>query len=139
MERQFISADDFLLIVEHPDFEDRIVELVDGEMVDMPLPNPIHAAILGTLSAEITNFVKKRDLGCVLVGDAPFILERNAEGKDTLRGLDVAYISAERLPGSLPSSPLHVAPDLAVEIISPSNKRKTSKRKSNSCSMRGLL
>lgn len=129
MERQFISADDFLLIVEHPEYEDRIVELVEGEIVDMPLPNPIHAAILGTLSAEIINFVRKRDLGRVLVGDAPFVLERNAEGRDTLRGLDIAYISAERFPGKLPRSPLHVAPDLAVEIISPSNKAEDIEKK----------
>ena len=49
-------------------------------------------------------------------------LSGTREGKDTLRGLDIAYLSAERLPGVLPRSPLRVAPDLAVEIISPSNK-----------------
>lgn len=129
MERQFISADEFLRIVETPEYADRIVELVEGEIADMPLPNPIHAAILGNLSAPIFMYVKQNGLGRVLVGDAPFILERNPEGRDTLRGLDIAYISKERLPGRLPQRPLHLAPDLAVEIISPSNRAEDIEKK----------
>ncbi len=122
LEKQFISAEDFLGIVEQSDYDSRKVELVEGEIVDMPLPNPIHAAILATMSAELFTYVRENESGRVLVSDAPFVLNRDAEGRDTLRGLDIAYISAERLPGKLPRSPLHVAPDLAVEIISPSNK-----------------
>ncbi len=129
VEKQFISADAFYDMIQQPEFADRRVELVAGEIIDMPLPSPIHAAILGTLSAEIINFVRKRDLGRVLSGDAPFVLERNPEGRDTLRGLDIAYISADRFPGKLPRSPLHVAPDLAVEIISPSNKAEDIEKK----------
>ncbi len=129
LEKQFISAEQFLEIVEQPDFDNRKVELVEGDIVDMPLPNPIHAAILATLSTKLNLFVTESELGRVLVGDAPFVLGRSAEGKDTLRGLDIAYISAERLPGNLPPSPLHVAPDLAVEIISPSNKAEDIEKK----------
>ncbi len=121
IDRQAIGVDEFLQIVEHPKYEDRIVELVEGDIVDMPLPNPIHAAILGKLTTEITNHVEKLELGRVLVGDAPFVLERNPEGKDTLRGIDIAFVSSERLPGRLTRAPLTVAPDLAVEITSPSN------------------
>ncbi|MCY3832340.1 MAG: Uma2 family endonuclease [Chloroflexi bacterium] len=122
LEKQFISAEDFVKIVEQPDYDNRNVELVEGEIVDMPFPNPIHAAVLASLAGELIVFVKESKSGRVLVGDAPFVLKRNAEGRDTLRGLDIAYISADRLPGKLPRSPLRVAPDLAVEIISPSNK-----------------
>ncbi|MCY3978633.1 MAG: Uma2 family endonuclease [Chloroflexi bacterium] len=129
MEKQFVSAEDFLEIVEQPDYDNRKVELVEGEIVDMPLPNPIHAAILATLATKLNNFVTETESGRILVGDAPFVLKRNVEGRDTLRGLDIAYISAERLPGKLPRSPLHVAPDLAVEIISPSNKAEDIEKK----------
>ena len=129
LEKQFISAEEFLEIVEQPDFDNRKVELVEGDIVDMPLPNPIHAAILATLTTKLNVFVTESESGRVLVGDAPFVLRRNAEGKDTLRGLDIAYISAERLPGKLSPSPLHVAPDLAVEIISPSNKAEDIEKK----------
>ena len=129
MERQLVSVDDFLQIVEHADFEDRVVELVEGEVVEMPLPSPIHAAILAILSSEIINFVRNVGSGRVLVGDVPFVLARNTEGRDTLRGIDIAYLSAERFPGKLPRSPFEIAPDLAVEIISPGNKAEDIEKK----------
>lgn len=121
IDRQVIGVDEFLQIVEHPEYEDRIVELVEGDIVDMPLPNPIHAAILADLAAALTVYVQERALGRVLAGGAPFVLERNPEGKDTLRGIDIAFVSSEHLPGRLTRAPLTVAPDLAVEITSPSN------------------
>ncbi len=121
IERQIISADEFLEIVERPEYENRIVELVEGEIVEMPLPNPIHAALLISLSTTINVFVQENKLGRVLGGDAPFILERNPGGKDTLRGIDIAFISSERSPELLPPKPLELLPDLAVEITSPSN------------------
>ncbi len=122
LERQFISAQDFLEIVNLPEYLDRNVELVEGEIADMPLPNPVHAAVLGNLASEIGVHVKRLASGNLLVGDAPFILERRPDGKDTLRGIDIAFLSFNRFPGPLPSEPLQIAPDLAVEIISPGNK-----------------
>ncbi len=129
IEKQFITADDFFEMVQEPEYADRLVELVGGEIVDMPLPNPIHAAVLVTLSSALNNYVKQNGLGRVLGGDAPFVLERNAEGRDTVRGLDIAYVSKERLPGKLPRKPLLVAPELAVEVISPSNKAEDIEKK----------
>lgn len=129
LEKQFISAEAFFEIADLPKYDGRRIELVEGEIVDMPLPNPIHAAVLATLSTKLNMFVTDSESGRVLVGDAPFVLKRDAEGRDTLRGLDIAYISAERLPGKLPRSPLNLAPDLAVEIISPSNKAEDIEKK----------
>ncbi len=129
VEKQLINADDFYEIVQGSEFADRMVELVEGEIVEMPFPNPIHAAVLATLATELKNFVTEAESGRVLVGDAPFVLERNAEGRDTVRGLDIAYVSKERLPGKLPRKPLLVAPELAVEVISPSNKAEDIEKK----------
>ncbi len=122
LEKQFISSETFLDIVERPEYEDRIVELVEGDIVEMPFPNPIHAAILVSLSARLSSFVTENGLGSVLGGNAPFVLEQHPDGKDTVRGLDIAFISLERWPEALPRKPFLIGPDLAVEIISPSNK-----------------
>ena len=129
IEKQFISVEDYWEIMQQPEYADRMVELVEGELVDMPLPNPIHAAVLCTVSAAIFIHVQERKLGRVLGGDAPFVLERRPEGKDTLRGIDIAFISMERLSGRLPRKPLTVAPELAVEVISPSNKAEDIEKK----------
>lgn len=129
MDRQLTSVDSFLQIVEYADFEDRVVELIEGEIVEMPLPNPIHAAVLITLSTALQNYATESGLGRVLGGDVPFILERNADGRDTLSGLDIAYLSTARYPVNLPRRPFEIAPDLAVEIISPGNKAEDLEKK----------
>jgi Uma2 family endonuclease len=51
------------------------------------------------------------------IGDSGFVLARNP---DTVLAPDVAFISTERLPKNS-SGYLEIAPDLAVEIVSPGN------------------
>ena len=121
MERQVVSADAFLELVELPEYADRRLELIEGEIVEMCFPNPIHSRILITLSKRIDNFAEEHGLGQVIGGDAPFVLEENPDGRDTLRGIDIAYLSFATFPGPLTQEPLRVPPDLAVEIILPSN------------------
>ena len=122
MERQYISADGFLEIVDDPAYSDRIVELVEGEIVEMPLPNGEHGEVLAILTVRIGHYVLEKSLGRVATGDAGFILERNPDGRDTVRGVDLAFIGKSKAPAPLPSTLLEYAPDLAVEVISPSNK-----------------
>ncbi len=121
MERQYISADGFLKIVGSPEYGDRIVELVAGEIVEMPLPNGEHGEVLAILTIKIGNHVLENDLGRIATGDTGFILERNPGGRDTVRGMDLAFVSRSKSPAPLPNSFVEFAPDLAVEVISPSN------------------
>ena len=121
VEKQFISADRFLEIVEQPQYDDRIVDLVDGEIIDMLRPTAGHGEIVSWLVIIIGNHVLKHDLGRMSSGDAGFILESNPEGRDTVRGLDIAFISKTQVAGPLEFKWYELAPDLAVEVISPSN------------------
>ena len=121
MERQVISADGFLKILGGAEYRDRIVELVDGEIVEMPLPNGEHGEILSLLAASVVKHVYDNKLGRVATGDAGFVLARNLDGRDTVRGVDLAFISKSKSPAPLPNTLLEFAPDLAVEVISPSN------------------
>ena len=120
LEKQFIDADMFLEYVEQID--DRIVELVEGVIVDMSRPGWEHGEILMSIAGRIHSHVLANDLGRVAVGDTGFVLERREDGKDTVRGLDLAFVSKERASEHLSSGWTTIAPDLAVEIISPSNK-----------------
>jgi len=122
MERQYISAESFLEIVDSPGYEDRSIELVEGEIVEMPKPSGLHGQITFLLSLRIGNYVVDNGLGIVTAAETGFILERNPDGRDTVRGLDIAFIRGARVPGALPDQLVNLAPDLAVEVISPSNK-----------------
>jgi len=123
LERQLqqISADRFIALVDSPEYANRIVELVEGEIIEMPLPNGEHGEILAILTIKVGQYVLEGNLGRVATGDTGFILERNPGGRDTVRGMDLAFISRSKAPAPLPSAFVEFAPDLAVEVILPSN------------------
>ena len=117
-----VTADNFMEVANLPEFADQNIELVEGEIVTMPVTNRDHSETLGLLALLVGNYVRQRRLGSFYVGDAGVILERNVSGRDTVRGLDFAFISQDRRQqlGS-DTSLLDIAPDLAIEIMSPSN------------------
>ncbi len=122
VQQQYITADRFLEMVEQPQYQDHVLELVEGELVEMSKPTWIHGLVTMRLALKIANFVDARELGAVVVGDTGFVLERNAYGRDTVRGLDIAFVNNERLPTPPDYTWYETGPDLAVEVISPNNK-----------------
>jgi len=129
MERQYISAEGFLEIVESPEYNDRIIELVEGEVVEMSLPTGLHGQITMIISLKIGNYVVDNGLGVVTAADTGFVLERNPDGRDTVRGFDIAFVGNAKVSSVLPDQWVNVAPDLAVEVISPSNEAADIHRK----------
>jgi Uma2 family endonuclease len=96
---------------------DRLCELVDGVLVEKAMG--FRESFLAiTLSAILWGFVQPRKLGVVTGADG---MMRLASG--LVRIPDVAFVSWERLPGRrIPHEPIpHLAPDLAVEVLSPGN------------------
>jgi Uma2 family endonuclease len=100
-------------------FPDKRVELVRGELIVREPPGYRHGAVTAQLTTALMNHVVPRDLGQVVAGDVGFTLSR---GPDTVRGPDVAFIKRGRVPRPLPSAYAELAPDLAVEILSPSDR-----------------
>lgn len=91
-------------------------ELVDGRIVPMPPPGPLHARLESEIDWWLRSWVKETRRGQVLVGEAGIFIRRNP---DTVRGADVAYISSERWAHRGDSTYLEVAPELVIEIVSP--------------------
>ena len=65
--------------------------------------------------------VDTNDLGVVTAAETGFVLERNPHGRDTVRGLDIAFVSKARVPDPMEYAWYEMGPDLAVEVISPNN------------------
>ena len=120
-EKQYISAEEFLELVDQPQYQDRRLELVEGEIVEMSKPTVGHGEIVGRLYLKIASYVDENGLGRVTVGDAGFVVRRSPAGRATVRGLDIAFISKAKAPDPLPFKLFELAPDLAVEVISPGN------------------
>jgi Uma2 family endonuclease len=92
-------------------------ELIDGEVVETIPPGGSHGVIAVTIAMLLRIWLKQHGQGYVGV-ESGFVLKR---GPDTVRGPDVYYVRAERMPlGSVPEGFWEIVPDLAVEVISPS-------------------
>ena len=94
-------------------------ELIDGRIVRM---NPIgrsHAYVAANLSMALNQFVRQHKLGEVLVGEIGIFIQRKP---DRIRAADIAFVSTKRLAQTTESGYLKTAPDLVVEIISPSDR-----------------
>ena len=95
---------------------DRLCELIDGTLVEKPM-GLMEAIIAMNLVAALAPYAQK--MNAVLTGPDGTLRMRNGR----VRLPDVSYILLSRLPGgvvpaeSIPS----FAPDLAVEVLSPSN------------------
>jgi Uma2 family endonuclease len=115
---RLLTAEEFFLLPAPRDGSQQ--ELVRGEVVSMPPPGILHGVCCNKVGRRIGNFVEEHDLGTVTSNDAGFITKR---GPDNVRGPDVAYWSKERLKAP-PVGYGETAPNLLVEVLSPSNTSK---------------
>ena len=77
-----------------------------------------HSAIGARFCGRLSNFVEAGRLGVVVGADGGFLISRNP---DTVRAPDVGFVRQDRVPSPLPVKFWDGAPDLAVEVISPSD------------------
>jgi Uma2 family endonuclease len=113
---------DRLLTIEEferlPEEDDARVELVRGMLVREPRPAAMHGWVQMNLGSMLLEHVRQHGLGDVF-SDIGVILSIDPA---TVRGPDLAFVSRERLPAGPPDRGfLAFAPDLCVEIVSPSN------------------
>ena len=98
----------------HDDVED--FELIEGALSPMTPPGGEHGEIQAVLIRAIGNYLDDSSLGTVY-GDVGYLLRQNP---DTVLGPDLSFIAAARIPADRTRF-LALAPDLAVEIVSPGN------------------
>lgn len=108
-----ISADEFDRIALLPENQDRILELIAGEICDVP-SNPKASYYSGRILRHVAAYVEDRDLGFTTGEAGGYIV--NGERYTP----DVAFISKTRTPDLAESGYHPVAPDLAVEVEFPS-------------------
>ena len=100
-------------------------ELVKGELLTMSPPGEEHGSVTLKLSVLLYNHVNPRNLGRLYAADTGFKLETNP---DTVLAPDIAFIARERAGTPSPFYRLG-APDLAVEVRSPWDRKGKIERK----------
>jgi Uma2 family endonuclease len=97
----------------------RLCELVKGEVIRMAPAGYGHGRLTMRIGILLERFIGPRNLGELLGAETGFIVSRDP---DTVRAPDVMFVSKGRLSGEIdPDHFLPFAPDLAVEVVSPSN------------------
>jgi len=113
---RLITAEEYGNMPEEDGFR---TELVRGRVIRLMFPKPRHAIVAMRISSALFEFVQDRRLGLVLA-ETGYHLEHDP---DTVRGPDASFVSQDRVPGSDLDAFWPGAPDLAVEVLSPSNRR----------------
>lgn len=95
-------------------------ELIKGVLTSMPPTGEPHSRKLLMLSMHLAMFIKNQDVGYGYVGDPGFFITSDP---DTVLAPDFAFIRKERAAAILDQPGfMRLAPDFAVEVLSPSER-----------------
>jgi Uma2 family endonuclease len=99
-------------------------EVVDGKWVTEgpEMTGKRHGKIEAILIHFLMAFILPRKLEHVYPGDTTFVLKGTPEQADLIRLPDVSFVAAGRDDDANPNAPHYLAPDIAIEIISPSER-----------------
>jgi Uma2 family endonuclease len=102
-------------------------ELVDGELVAMTPSSERSSSTGANIVALLFNHVIPNRLGRVYNAEGGFVLFPD---RQTVRAPDVAFVAAERVAeGDARDHFSRLAPDLAVEVLSPSDSLRETREK----------
>jgi len=100
-------------------------ELDEGELIEMVKPRYLpHNRIVMALTRALLTYLAKNPIGEVLTSDNLFVL-----GPNTKRIPDLSFMTTERLRQIQPDMDIQGAPDLAIEVLSPSDTATAMRRK----------
>lgn len=103
----------------------RICEIVNGQWVQSAedkMAGELHGAIATNLIIALGSYVKAHALGRVYPADTTFILDEDEHGIQLMRLPDVSFVAAHHVKTHDRDTYYQLAPDLAIEIISPSER-----------------
>ena len=131
MEKGWNTMEEGVLVMEEQDFRKKMtleeydklpeeirVELIEGEAFEMFSPSQVHQTLVVELCGLFRDYIRKKD-GTCKVFVAPFDVRLNADNdKPTNIQPDVFVICDEE---KLDGKRCNGAPDLAIEVVSPSS------------------
>ena len=115
MPEALMTAEDLLRL---PSAE-KTVELVRGRLLVREPPGTWHGRISANLAWHLESFIRPRSLGAVFGQDTGF---RIGSDPDTVRGPDMAFLSAQHLHHVTARGFAEVAPEIVAEVLSPDDR-----------------
>lgn len=110
-----VKADEFWTFIESIKDGTRRFELIEGEIIEMPSASPIHPYIMSFLTSILFSLIHSNNLGYGFGDGCAYYL-----ADDYVFIPDVSFVSSSKTSIPFPKK-FTFAPDLAVEVISPTN------------------
>lgn len=120
--QRLYTVDEFEQIADSPAYAERLLELIDGEMVEK-VPTQEHGMITGNIYGPLWNFVQQRRNGRVVME----VRHRMPHDQRNARIPDISFTGGNKpivKKGTVPHMP-----DLAVEVESPDDSLKEMREK----------
>ena len=95
------------------------LELVRGELFERNPTGWDHGEVSSVINIILGGFVRDQDLGKTVIAEMGFRIEG---APDTVRAPDVAFVVKGRIPTGPQKTYFDGAPDLAIEVVSPSDR-----------------
>ncbi|PYO95841.1 MAG: Uma2 family endonuclease [Gemmatimonadetes bacterium] len=102
----------------HRNIPDKRTELVRGRLIVREPAGYRHGAVVMNLTLRLGQHVQLTGAGDLLAAETGFTLFRNP---DTVRAPDIGFVRRDRIPADTRGFP-EMAPDLAVEVLSPDDR-----------------
>jgi Uma2 family endonuclease len=114
LQNKTYTRDDLRAIYALPENKDKLFELVNGVLIEVPPPRHIHQRIVALLNRALTAYLLQHDLGLLYTDNTGYELP---DGSVVMP--DLSFVANERMIP--PEIEMDFAPDLAIEVVSPSN------------------
>ncbi len=124
LQHPHVTVEEFEKVLAQPENKDRLLELINGEIVEK-VPTEKHGELTLALGAAIRAHVVKHKLGRVGVE----IRHQLPTDKRNSRLPDISFISGKR--ASVEHGSVRQMPDLAVELMSPDDTLEEAKDKAH--------
>jgi len=115
-QKQLYTVEQFETFIHLPENEDRLFELIDGEIIEVS-PKLRHGMAASVLHGHIFTYLQQNPIGRVAIE----VDHQLPQDERNFRRPDISYISAARLADLDLDANIPFMPDLAVEVKSPSN------------------
>jgi Uma2 family endonuclease len=128
---KLLTADEYAEIKDEPGWHS---ELTEGRVVHMPTVKDLrHGWVLDNLMRRISPYVYEHKLGRITYQREGYDISMQGEEGETVWAPDMAFLRAERVPAALQAMAqkhyVPLAPDLVVEVISPSQTRNEARER----------
>lgn len=114
---KLMTADDLAQMTPEPGYR---YELIRGVVRRVAAAGARHGRIAFGVALRLGNHVEEDRLGSLFSSDTGFVIERDPE---VIAMPDIGFVRTERMPpGETPEGYVPVVPDLAVEVVSPTDR-----------------